>query len=182
MKSSTFARHSAAFILLLSCLSLLSAQTYVLRSSVLADATTSMFSVNYGARLTLGQSFASGWLSGTAYRAVIGFWHGPIRSSNVSESADLRPHFGLAPCSPNPFSGTTVVCYALGASGHVRLSVFDRNGRVAGILVDAQQTPESYHVTWNIAGVPASRLPNGVYFLVLESGGLRATGKVVVNR
>jgi len=175
----------------------LSAQSYNLKSVVLDDAGLHrLTSSSYISGLSLGQSFASGWLQSADYRAVIGFWHGPYAGVGIAEEQSRKQNqfpepalrFRLGPCVPNPLSNETRIHYALAGAGQVRLRVYDRTGRVAGTLVDAQQEPGEYCAVWRIAG--GTVLPNGIYFLRLEqrargSGSTQyevAVSKLVVNR
>ena len=47
----------------------------------------------------------------------------------------------------------------------VRLTIYDVLGREVTVLVDRQQTPGTYEVTFEADG-----LPSGVYFYRLETG------------
>jgi hypothetical protein len=180
MKLSNFIRRSCGLIFLLCGLA--SAQPLVLRSVVLDAGGAPIASAGYIAGLSIGQTFASPWLAGTGYRAVVGFWHGPFGASGTAEYRAQSAEFGLGRCAPNPFRNSTTIRYSLATRDRVRLRVFDRNGRIAGTLVDALQSPGSYNVTWDIGGVSNRELPNGVYFLRLEASGRRASEKVVINR
>jgi hypothetical protein len=174
----------------------LCAQNYILKSVVLDDAGLHRLTANdYIGGMSLGQSFASGWLQSTGYRAIIGFWHAPYAGIGIAEQPSWKKaqsaltglKFRLGPCAPNPLRTETRIHYALAAIGQVRLSVYDRAGRIAGTLVNAQQEPGEYSAAWNVAGVPAEVLPNGVYFLRLEQQADGpspevAVSKLVVNR
>ncbi len=68
---------------------------------------------------------------------------------------------------PNPFNPVTEITYVVPAGSTpspVRLDVFDATGRMVRGLVDSEQEPGSYRVTWdgtNHDGVPVA---SGVYF------------------
>ena len=65
---------------------------------------------------------------------------------------------------PNPFNSSTVLAYSLRHAAHVRMSVYELNGRSAAPLVNAYQSAGRHQVEWN-----ASTQPSGVYFYILEA-------------
>jgi len=94
----------------------------------------------------------------------------PIFLFQVPTSSDPEvevPHdLTLSQNYPNPFNPSTVISYEITAQQHVRLSVYDVTGRLITVLVDQQQAPGEYQVTWD-----AGQLASGVYIYRLESGG-----------
>jgi len=73
-------------------------------------------------------------------------------------------NFRLEQNYPNPFNPSTVLAYSLPRAAHVRMAVYDLNGRLAAVLVNASQASGRRQIEWN-----ASELPSGVYFYVLEA-------------
>lgn len=65
---------------------------------------------------------------------------------------------------PNPFTGRTAIDYQLSAPGHVGLRVYDSSGKLVKVLVDAEQEPGHYGVTWDGKDELQHELPSGVYF------------------
>lgn len=81
---------------------------------------------------------------------------------------------------PNPFNPATVVRYSLSAPAHVRLGVYDLQGRRLALLLDGPRDAGRHQVRWDgrdQRGAPAGA---GVYFLRLEAGGETSTAKAVV--
>ncbi len=78
-------------------------------------------------------------------------------------SAPLLPESFLEQNYPNPFNPVTTIRYRVKKKGHVKLSVFDCQGRTVQILKDEEQMPGSYSVQWNAANVSS-----GVYFYRLQ--------------
>jgi hypothetical protein len=70
---------------------------------------------------------------------------------------------------PNPFADRTVVNYALGRAGNVKLSVYDASGKLVRELVSAVQNPSNYSVAWDGRDDSGRRLANGVYVLRLDA-------------
>jgi hypothetical protein len=82
--------------------------------------------------------------------------------------------------APNPFNPTTTLRYMLPASGSVRLTVYDANGRVITRLVDENESKGAHSVTWNGRDARGASVSSGVYFAQLESAGELRTTKMVL--
>ncbi|GJM43321.1 MAG: hypothetical protein DHS20C21_01630 [Gemmatimonadota bacterium] len=97
----------------------------------------------------------------------------------------LRPEirgFSLDPSRPNPVRNDATIAYALPTTSHVRLDVYDVNGRHVRTLVD-ETRPEGRHaVVWNGRMADGRTLPTGVYFLRLEAGEFAKSQKVILMR
>lgn len=79
--------------------------------------------------------------------------------SNREQSIAVSQNF------PNPFDTSTEIVYALSQPGHVRLIVYDVQGREVARLVDREQGAGEYHIPWS-----AGALPSGLYVYRLEAG------------
>ena len=95
---------------------------------------------------------------------------GPV---GVEVSPELPAELELAQNYPNPFNPATVISYALPEQTQVRLAVYDMLGRTVAVLVDGQQAPGRYDVTWD-----ASNLSSGVYIYRLEVAGRTLTRRM----
>jgi hypothetical protein len=83
--------------------------------------------------------------------------------------------FALDQNSPNPFGGRTTIRFALPREGHVRLRVFDVNGREIATLVNEEVGVGMHEVDWE-----GSDVASGVYFYRLETPGFASTRKLLV--
>ena len=80
---------------------------------------------------------------------------------------------------PNPIGGRGEVGFVLGRAGRVTLRVVDVLGReVAVLLGDAAHPAGAHAAAWE----PGPGLGAGVYVLVLEADGQRATRRLTVLR
>jgi hypothetical protein len=70
---------------------------------------------------------------------------------------------------PNPFSDYTEITYTIDNAGHVGMRVYDQHGRLVSTLVNSNQIPGEYTVTWNGTNDSGGRLANGVYFIVMQT-------------
>jgi hypothetical protein len=88
----------------------------------------------------------------------------------------------LAPNYPNPFHPSTTIRYTLPAEGHVRLFVYNVQGRVVQRLVDERQTAGEKSVVWQGRDDAGRAVASGVYFLRLDAGDRRLTRKMILQR
>ena len=82
--------------------------------------------------------------------------------------------------TPNPFTRTTTLRFALPAEGRVKVALFDCAGRQVRDLVDATLSAGPQAVTWDGATAEGRRVPGGIYFARLESGGETVQAKTVL--
>jgi hypothetical protein len=82
---------------------------------------------------------------------------------------------------PNPFNPSTQIRYSLPADGRVRLRLFDVLGRALRVLVDESRQRAGYHtVRWDGRDGDGRAVASGVYFMVLETEGVRQTRRMVL--
>ena len=84
--------------------------------------------------------------------------------------------------SPTPFQSSSMVRFRQGAAGHVRLTVYDLQGREVARLVDRSLPPGAHEFEWSGRDTNGAPAPSGVYFIVLETAGERASRRVVLIR
>ncbi len=97
---------------------------------------------------------------------------------DVPGPASAPIEFALAPPHPNPALGPTTVEYALPRAGHVRLGVFDVQGRRVVTLVDRLQPAGRWSASWS-GETAHGAAPAGVYFVRLEADGRQLTRRIV---
>ncbi|MGM0460290.1 MAG: PQQ-binding-like beta-propeller repeat protein [Bacteroidota bacterium] len=76
---------------------------------------------------------------------------------------------------PNPFNPTTQIKYSIPTQTHVRLTVYNTLGQRVTTLVDGNQNPGNYEVTFN-----AMNLSSGVYIYRLEAGDFTKTQQMML--
>ncbi len=86
--------------------------------------------------------------------------------TGVEEIAQTRLplEFSLEQNYPNPFNPSTTISYSIPSASHVRLVVYDIQGREVGLLVNGLRSPGFYQVTFD-----GKQLSSGIYFCVLET-------------
>jgi hypothetical protein len=83
----------------------------------------------------------------------------------------------LGPCTPNPVVGSARVAFTLPARTHVRLGLFDAQGRRMVTLVDEELDAGPHEARFT-----SGSLPPGFYLFRLEAGGTARSRKLVVVR
>jgi hypothetical protein len=100
---------------------------------------------------------------------------------NVGVEGGGPAAFALWPNRPNPFTGRTVIRYALPVGAAVRLEVYNLKGERVATLVDQEQGPGEYSVNFGPGAGRAGRaLPAGIYFYRFHAGGYTATHRMVM--
>ncbi|MHB9027620.1 MAG: DUF7948 domain-containing protein [Candidatus Latescibacterota bacterium] len=85
--------------------------------------------------------------------------------------------FGISGISPNPFNPSTSITFGLEQAGNVLVKVYSLTGQLTDTLVDTRLSAGSHTVTWNPHG-----LASGVYFITVESNGIRDSRKVTLMK
>ncbi len=85
-------------------------------------------------------------------------------SDDVKRESEAPLAYSLYQNYPNPFNSTTILTYSLAARSHVRLNVYNTLGQRVASLVDANQGPGTFHISYD-----ASRLPSGIFFYKLDA-------------
>ena len=105
----------------------------------------------------------------------------PSSPGTIAETDD--PDLSLAPIGsfPNPFNPTTVLSFALPEGGAVvSLVIHSMDGRLARQLVAANLPAGEHSITWLGKDDSGRKLPSGVYFASLRSGGEVRIRKLVM--
>lgn len=98
-----------------------------------------------------------------------------LQAADVKESATAAGGAFIR-CAPNPFVGGTTIRYRVLEAGPTSLRILDATGREIERLVEGDQGPGFYAIGWE----PEGDRPNGIYFCVLKSGGMTATGRLLL--
>lgn len=103
----------------------------------------------------------------------------PLVTAVTGAEGQAPRRTALAPAQPSPFSGSTMVEYALASRGRVDLALFAIDGRRVRSLHDGLQEAGVYRLSWDGADDHGRTVPAGVYFLRLDAGGQRLTRTLV---
>jgi hypothetical protein len=143
-------------------------------------------------------TFATDGLDSTlTYRARIAVFdqHGTVRDTVTAIlrfptgvggqeiSDDILPGRTSIRSAPNPFGQLTTISLQLTKPGPASLSVYNISGQRVKTIISGQQLAEGAHrFQWNGTGDEGQSLPNGIYFLRLQSPEQRLTQKVLLLR
>jgi hypothetical protein len=97
-------------------------------------------------------------------------------------TADLPQHFALQQNYPNPFNSTTVIRFALPASGAVELAIYNLAGQKVTTLVEGTRTAGAYTLHWDGRDARGRELASGVYLYQLRAGTQVETRKLLLLR
>ncbi|HUV36503.1 MAG TPA: FlgD immunoglobulin-like domain containing protein [Patescibacteria group bacterium] len=106
---------------------------------------------------------------------------GEIFSITVSLSLPPKP-LTLYQNFPNPFNPSTSITFFLPEQQHVRLVVYDVEGRKIRTLCDGMRDVGKHTVLWNGTNAAGNTAGSGVYYYRLEVGKKLMTKKMVILR
>lgn len=96
------------------------------------------------------------------------------------DDEELPRVMALHQSSPNPFTPSAVIAYALPVQAAVTLRVYDLSGRMVRELVNDHQQPGRYTMSWDGKDERGIRASSGVYFCRLVASGQELTRKMVL--
>ena len=118
-----------------------------------------------------------------AMTTYLGYWipgPGSLNTSDVSGMTPPSENTMQAASHPNPLTTETVISYRLPESGHVRLGIYDVNGRQVRQLFDGNQEAGAHRVNWNALDDAGAVLASGTYIYTIEllgtTGSVEGTG------
>ena len=92
-------------------------------------------------------------------------------------SSELPTEYGLCQNYPNPFNSVTKIKLQVTSYKFVKLVVYDLLGKEVATLVNEELKAGVYEVRFN-----AGDLPSGVYFYKLETGNIKETKKMLIQK
>ncbi len=81
---------------------------------------------------------------------------------------------------PNPFNPVTTIRYNIVDNNHVRLNIYDVAGRLVRTLVNENQRPNYYEVSWDGTNDTGQTVATGIYFYRLTAGNFIQTRKMLL--
>jgi subtilisin family serine protease len=103
-------------------------------------------------------------------------WYDGLYKKQLAE-IELPKEFSIGQNYPNPFNPTTTIKYGIPDASNVTLQIYDMLGREAKELVNKEQQPGYYTVTFD-----AANFPSGVYFCKLQAGHYVNIKKMILQR
>jgi hypothetical protein len=112
---------------------------------------------------------------------VVQKWMNPY-AGGVGGRKDVVPRKMEVTALPNPFAGSTRLCYDVPRTGDVSLEVYDASGRPVRTLAGGRKEPGRFTVTWDGRSDGGALVPNGVYLYRFGLDGKQMTGKLTLSR
>jgi len=100
----------------------------------------------------------------------------------ATEESTLPEKFGLTSVYPNPFNPETYIAFNLCDDAEISVCILDLLGRKVCNIVSEKRPVGSYTVIWDGRDNSGVRLSSGVYFVLMESGNMRSSRKLVLFR
>ena len=97
-------------------------------------------------------------------------------------SSEVPTDFSLKQNYPNPFNPETRIVYQLPEHANVQLSVYTINGRLVATLVDGDQPPGTYMLTWSGQDDQGSWMPSGMYFYRIITDTFSSTKRMILMK
>lgn len=100
-----------------------------------------------------------------------------------NRSSTLKPELlWLSSSFPNPFSGETKLRVLGPRSQYFTLRIYDIRGREVKTLIKRETQFGQFEIAWDGTDQKGTTVANGLYFVVLEVGKLRAFRKIILQR
>lgn len=123
-----------------------------------------------------------GLTPGTRYRYEIGLvgHQGIERRAGSMFVSTLRAEFALGRPLPNPTASGFAIDLVTPRDGPARVRLYDVAGRVVRTLFDGALAAGEHTIAWDGRRASGAQAGSGIYFVVYEAAGRRATERVVV--
>lgn len=97
----------------------------------------------------------------------------------VSADGGVPNEFALNQNYPNPFNPWTEIKFEVPAASHVKITVYNTLGVQVATLVDRNEEPGYYTITWNGNDTRGNAVASGLYLYKMEAGSFSAVKKMV---
>jgi phosphodiesterase/alkaline phosphatase D-like protein len=102
-------------------------------------------------------------------------------ATNLGDRFSLIPtEYALDHNFPNPFNPETTLRYAIPNAGFVTLSIYNVLGQEVVRLVDSEQMPGFYAMSWNGKDASGQTVASGVYLYRIQAGDFHQTHKMML--
>jgi PKD repeat protein len=105
-------------------------------------------------------------------------------SKSVALSNKGEDKFGLEMLKvyPNPMTNEVSIDYSVQSEGTVTIDVYDITGKLVRTLTSEYKLPGVHTVKWNANDTNGTDMPNGTYFIRMQTGDNIQTTKVILMR
>jgi photosystem II stability/assembly factor-like uncharacterized protein len=111
-----------------------------------------------------------------------GVFRAKLEEISTSIPSARQTGFSLQQNFPNPFQGATIIRYQLSKASPVVVRIMDLQGKEVIILVNENQTPGTYSISWTGIDSQGRYLTSGIYLCELLASGHSKTKKILLFR
>jgi 3',5'-cyclic AMP phosphodiesterase CpdA len=97
----------------------------------------------------------------------------------VRGSRGAAPRLAIGRPAPNPFDVSTGIAFTLDRARRVRATIADVHGRVVRVLADRQMAAGPHGLRWDGRDAGGRPAASGLYFAVVDAGGMVARARIV---
>lgn len=156
-------------------------QNYILKSySINSGGISPVSTIKQISGISIGEGIA-GRVSNGNYNLEAGFWHSKNKTNMGLQMDEIsnpiknkKYEFMLWQNKPNPAKEKTIIEFSLPKDCWVRMELYDRSGRLAGILINKAMKKGRNRYELNV-----SALSSGLYFYRLVADKLIMTKKLI---
>ena len=88
--------------------------------------------------------------------------------------------FAFYPIIPNPVGNKLRIRFSVAKKGEVKIKAYDVTGRFVKEVVSGVYKPGIYEVRWDMSDMRGRKLPQGIYFIRMETENFKKTKKVLL--
>jgi hypothetical protein len=105
----------------------------------------------------------------------------PLTTTGISNVKQLQ-EFTLHPVSPNPFHTRVTIKFELNRHLKAQVVVYDSSGNQVAKLMNAEQGPGSYSISWDGINSSGDAVANGMYYFSMTVNGVIQTQKALMTK
>ncbi len=102
--------------------------------------------------------------------------------AKLVEATQGDPRSDVVFSYPNPFTGSTTINYVLNEQKNVSLKVYNITGQLVATLVNKQKPAGQHTIQWDANDTNGNKMPNGTYFIRMQTEDNTQTTKLVLMR
>lgn len=105
----------------------------------------------------------------------------PLTTTGISNVKHLK-EFTLYPVSPNPFNTEVTIKFELNRHLKAQMFVYDSSGSQVAKLMNAEQGPGRYSISWDGKSSSGDVLADGMYYFRMTVNGVVQTQKALMTK
>jgi hypothetical protein len=104
-----------------------------------------------------------------------------VSATSLNGDRQSQPkQFQLYPAYPNPFNMSTTIRFQINTNQHIKISIFDVNGRIVNTILNSKVAAGNYKITWNGKNTTGNEMASGIYFARVSVSNYISTLKLVM--